>query len=241
MKNSIQLVIGNSLLLFVLCNFDFFAVGHAQVNPAQEIWSGIGGKEKWEATNYILFTVTGGGANGAAEQNTRRYLIAKNSGKARFEGYINGSKHVLLFDFKQRKVHKAYDANGNLLSSFSSKEFEQTLDQFDRDFATLCIPANIARAVGENATTKIVNAERFLQAPFQINGRKGVALIASESGLLRQLECDQNTISIDGHKDIGNGLILPTRFKNLTDDRRSVYFQTIASFTSMESTKFETY
>lgn len=242
MRNCIEIVVGNTLLLFALYHIDAFPITYTQHNPSQEIWNGIGGKQKWESTNYILFSVTGGEKNNSSVSNGRRYLIEKSNGKARFEGVINGSRRIILFNFKQKRLHKIYDGDGisQDVSSYE-KEFNDLLKQFDHDFATLCIPANIAQSVGEKATTKIVNAERFLQVPFQVNGQKGKALIATESGLLKQLEYDQYTISIDGYKDTGNGLILPTRFKNQTDDRQSISFQTIASFTSMESAKFEEY
>lgn len=242
MKNFIEIVVGNSLLLFALYNIDTLSISHMQHDPAQAIWNGIGGKQKWEDTNYILFSVTGGDKSTSSLSNGRRYLIDKNNGKARFEGTVNGSRHVFLFNYKQKKLNKVYEGNGNLqdISSYE-KEFDNILKQFDHDFATLCIPVNVAQSIGEKATTKIVNAERFLQAPFQINGHKGKALIATESGLLKQLEYNQQAITIDGYKDTGNGLILPTRFKNQTDERQSISFQTIASFTSMENAKFEKY
>src|SRR5690554_4727646 len=68
---------------------------------------GIGGKEKWESANYILFTVRGNDTN--LIQNSRKFLIKPTSGQARFEGQSNdGDNIVTLFNFKTGKLSKLF-------------------------------------------------------------------------------------------------------------------------------------
>lgn len=211
----------------------------AQNTTSQEVWNSIGGKQKWESTTYILFSVSGN-ALGSTSKDTRRYLIDKNSGKVRFEGIVNGTKHVFLFNYKRQRLRNVYDENGVAQdASAYEREFLTVSEQFQNDFAALSMPAQVATTVGGDVSTKLLNAERFINAAFQIDGKAGRALIAEDSGLIKRLEIGNQTITVDGYKDTGNGLILPTRFKNHADDSKSLSFQTIASFTSMEEAKFD--
>ncbi|HLT87924.1 MAG TPA: hypothetical protein VKZ57_10050 [Sphingobacterium sp.] len=204
---------------------------------------GIGGKEKWDSTNYILFTANGNDAKHF--QNGRKFLINTKSGQARFEGKSNdGNNIVSLFNFKTGKLAKFF-VNGNEVKQISSETnelFTRINEQFKKDIAFLFLPALIEQSETKTGkiSSKIFNAEKLQSLPFQLKGGlSGEVLFNGETGWIKQfIDKDGQTYLVNGYKDIGGGLFLPTTFRNLENSEKSLLFSTVAAFTEMEESKF---
>lgn len=216
-----------------------------QSGTIASLWKGVGGKSKWNATDFILFTANGNDAHYL--QNGRRFLINKKTGECRFEGRtMNNQNIVVLFNYKTEKLLR-YFVNGkeekkhdvDVLASF-----KQVNEQFLRDASLLFLPTLMDRAdtrVGK-VSSKIINAEKLHAVSFQLkdNFIAGDMLFNADDGFIRQLiDKEGNTFYVNGYKDIGGGLFLPTVFKNLQHTDRNTTFTTVAAFTDMEAAKFE--
>ncbi|PRD46404.1 hypothetical protein [Sphingobacterium haloxyli] len=206
---------------------------------------GIGGKDKWDSTNYILFTANGNDAK--YFQDARRFLINTKSGQARFEGKTNdGNNVVSLFNFKTGKLTKLF-INGNEVTQAGSKtseHFTRVTEQFKKDYTFLFLPVLIEQPetkTGKTSTT-IFNAEKLNSLPFQLRGgASGEILFNGETGWIKQfVDKEGHTYLVNGYKDIGGGLFLPTTFTNLKNNEKSIVFSTVAAFTEMEESRFST-
>jgi len=204
---------------------------------------GIGGKSKWDSTNYILFTATGSLTEHF--QNSRKFLIDMKSGKARFEGKSNdGNNIVSLFNFKTNKLAKFF-INGNEVKQTNPETNELFIkinEQFKKDVTFLFLPVLIDQPetkTGEISST-IFNAEKLQSLPFQLkSGLSGEVLFNGETGRIKQfVDKEDDTYLVNGYKDIGGGLFLPTTFRNLEDSNKTLLFPTVAAFTEMEETRF---
>lgn len=210
------------------------------------LWKGVGGKNKWNSTDFILFSASGNDAPYLL--NGRKFLINKKSGECRFEGRTNeGQNLVVLFNYKTDKLLRYFN-NGKAVAKSSSEAtaaFERISQQFVNDASLLFLPTLIDQAdtkVGK-VSAKIVNAEKLYTFSFQLkdNSLAGDILFNAETGLIKQLvDREGNEYYVNGYKDVGGGLILPTTFKSLQQTNKSTLFTTVAAFTDMEVEKFET-
>ncbi|PRD51392.1 hypothetical protein [Sphingobacterium gobiense] len=206
---------------------------------------GIGGKNKWDSTNYILFTVNGNDAK--YFQDARKFIINTKSGQARFEGKTNdGNNIVSLFNFKTGKLAKFF-INGKEVTqtgSETNEHFTKINEQFIRDYTFLFLPVLIEQPETKTGkiSTKIFNAEKLNSLSFQLKGGvSGEVLFSGETGWIKQfVNKEGHTYLVNGYKDIGGGLFLPTSFKNLKNNEKSVIFSTVAAFTEMEESRFST-
>ncbi len=204
---------------------------------------GIGGKDKWDSTNYILFTANGNDAKHF--RNTRKFLINTKSGQARFEGKSNdGNNIVSLFNFKTGKLAKFF-VNGNEVKQVDSETnelFTKINEQFKKDVNFLFLPALIEQPETKTGkiSSKILNAEKLQSLPFQLKGGlSGEVLFSGETGWIKQfVDKEGQTYLVNGYKDIGGGLFLPTTFRNLENSEKSLLFSTVAAFTEMEESRF---
>lgn len=204
---------------------------------------GIGGKEKWDSTNYILFTVSGNDAK--TLQSSRKFLIKPTSGQARFEGQSNdGNNIVALFNFKTGKLSRFF-VNGNEVKKMDNETtelFTKINTQFKKDITFLFLPALIEQPDTKTGktTSKIFNAEKLQSLSFELEGgTSGEILFNNETGQIKQfIDEEGNTYLVNEYKDIGGGLFLPTNFRNLENQAKSLFFSTVAAFTEMEESRF---
>jgi len=236
-----------TFLTAVIINFLVFSQEIAQAQAPLELssslWRGIGGKTKWDSTNYILFSVTGNDSEFL--QNGRKFLINKRSGQVRFEGKTeNGNNIVALFNFKTEKLSKLF-SNGEErpVSTEVNTVFTRINEQFKKDAAFIFLPALIDAPDTRTGkvSSKIVNAEKLLSVSFQLkdNSLSGELLFNGETGYIKQIiDKEGNEYFVNGYKDIGGGLVLPTVFKSMNGSEKSATFPTAAAFTDMEESKF---
>lgn len=232
------------ILSLIFLGFCFIpSYGQSVQEGITALLKGVGGKTKWDSTNFILFTVNGNKTTYL--QDGRTFLIDKRSGKSRFEGTTNGGENlIVLFNFKTEKLHKYYKNGKEVvpLMSEANDSFGKILGQFRKDASLLFLPILLDKPdtkIGKTST-KIVNAEKLQLFSFQLpdNGLSGDILFNPETGLVKQVvDKDSNTYFVNGYKDIGGGLFLPTTFKNMSDVGKSTVFSTVAAFTDMEESK----
>lgn len=204
------------------------------------LWKGVGGKTRWDNTNYILFAASGNESKHV--QSGRKFLINKRSGQVRFEGRLDdGDNIVAIFNFKTDKVLK-FSSNG-VESKTSSTEvddaFAKINEQFKKDASFIFLPTLIDKA--GKANSKIVNAEKLQYISFQLKDTNlgGELYFNPETGYIKQLiDKDGHEFYVNGYKDIGGGLFLPTTFKSMESQEKSASFTTVAAFTEMEDAKF---
>ncbi len=235
MKNILK-----TIILFVLILPCILATGQTP----EALWKGVGGKTKWDSTNYILFT-----ANGNSTANlgsTRKFLINKKSGQVRFEGQSSeGNQIVALFNFKTQKLSKLFQSGEELKaeSPESAELFELVNKQYKRDAVFIFLPILVESPDTKIGTegSKIVNSEKLQAFSFELknNTLSGEIFYNRETGQIKQI-IDQsgNEYFVNGYKDIGGGLILPTTFKSMSSQENSATYTTVAAFTEMEESKF---
>lgn len=238
-----------TFLIAAVTGILFFFSCATLIVSAQEtdkaLLKGIGGKEKWENANYILFTASGN--NNRSLQNSRKFLIKPASGQARFEGQSNdGSNIVTLFNFKTDELSKVF-INGDEVQQLdreTTELFSKINEQFKKDITFLFLPALIEQPNTKTGkvTSRIFNAEKLQSLPFQLEGgTSGEVLFNGETGRIKQfIENERDTYLITEYKDVGGGLFLPTSFRNLENQEKSLFFSTVAAFTEMEESRFST-
>ena len=207
-------------------------------NILDKIWTGVGGKSKWDSTKYIMFTVSGN-SKYPSVSGTRKFLLDKQTGDVRFEGTLNNENVVAILNVQNQKLTHVFDENG---SEVSNQAYQQILpdliDQYNIDFKVLSLPISIMSSnINSQSSNKIINAEKLQKLDFSnFLGTSGSFYVSEESGLVKRIDYDNKSYLVNGYKDIGNGLVLPTTFKGSAD---SITYQKVASFTEMELAKFK--
>lgn len=203
-----------------------------------KIWTGVGGKNKWESTKYLMFTVSGN-SKYPSISGSRKFLLDKQTGNVRFEGTLNNENVVALLNVQNQKLNHVFDENGAEVSLQEYKEvLPDLIGQYNIDLKVLSLPISImASNISSQSSNKIINAEKLQKLDFSnFLGNSGSFYVSEESGLVKRLDLDNKSYLVNGYKDVGNGLILPTTFKGSGD---SITYQKVASFTEMEPEKFK--
>lgn len=232
-----------AMIIGVLSFLCTTARAQEEQDASKALLKGIGGKDKWDSANYILFTARGDDAK--SFQDSRKFLINIKSGQARFEGKsADGNNVVTLFNFKTGKLAKFF-VNGNEVKQTDVETnalFTDIHAQFKRDVTFLFLPALIEQPETKTGkiSSKILNAEKLQALPFQLKeGLSGEVLFNGETGQIKQfIDKADNVYLVNDYKDIGGGLFLPTTYKNMENTAKSLLFSTVAAFTDMEESRF---
>src|SRR5690606_29210312 len=141
---------------------------------------------KWDNTNYILFTANGNDLR--PFQDSRKFLINRKSGQARFEGKSNdGEQIVSLFNFKTEKLTKFF-VNGVEIKQIDTEVlelFNKINTHVKEDATFLFSPALIEQPATKTGKTssKLFDAEKLQSLPFQLeSGLSGEVLFKRETG-----------------------------------------------------------
>lgn len=215
---------------------------NAQDRSNQDILTSLGKPSKWNAINYILFTTS----NQSQHFKEHSFLIDKSSGKVRFEGKtINNVKTVLLFNFKTKTTTKSY-LNGKLDDSKSPALLQEIYRQLFEDTELLFLPMLIASTQKNNlsvTSSKMINTEKLFEITFKnvynlnkqpING----TIYLNAKGEVKEYELDHSSFIVNDIKDIGDGILLPTKFTKKNNSNVNIKFDTVAAFTNIEEEKF---
>ncbi|WP_156305793.1 hypothetical protein [Sphingobacterium endophyticum] len=232
-----------NIVFYIYLIFTVFTFAPAMIlaqsnSIVEKIWTGVGGKNKWESTKYIMFTVSGN-SKYPSISGSRKFLLDKQSGNVRFEGTLNNENVVALLNVQNQKLSHVYDENGAEVSIQEYKEvLPDLIGQYNIDLKVLSLPISIMSSnISPQSSNKIINAEKLQKLEFSnFLGNSGSFYVSEESGLVKRIDLDNKSYLVNGYKDIGNGLILPTTFKASSD---SITYQKVASFTEMEPEKFK--
>jgi len=218
----------------------------AQSLNNQSIWDGIGGKSTWLQTDFILFVAKGNEVSPTVT-GSRKFLLNKANGDVRFEGKnAQNDQYVVLFNYHSQKLKKIFKNQIEIKATAEDQALiENVLSQFNEDTSLLFLQTFLEKAgsILGKPEQKISNSEKLIAIPFKSQSLlnkalAGKILVNKDNFQLRNLNLNHNAYLVDGHKDVGAGLTLPTVFKNTTDDAKSCTYTLVASFTEIEESKF---
>lgn len=240
MKTLLKVLFKAFVLIMLTFNNSY---GQLSQETSNALWKGVGGKQKWDSTNYILFTANG---NSSFLQTGRRFLLDKQTGQVRFEGRTNnGDNIVALFNFKTAKLAKLFLNGKEVKQSPEATDelFAKISEQLTKDSSLLFIATLIDRPETKKGkiVSRRVNAEKLQVLPFQLKDGliAGELLYNEDTGLIKQIvDKSGDVYYVNGYKDIGDGIFLPTVFKNLEDPSKNTTYTTVAAFSEIEKSKF---
>ena len=237
------------LCIALLCWVPAVSGQATQSDIVDKLWAAIGGKENWQNARYFMFSCIGGD-NHSFAQGERIYLWDKQSGNCRFEGMTTDDEAIIaLFNIKTNEG--TVYINGVKLDNplTTSDIIHEVTAEFDRDAHLLFLPTVLA---GDQASytvegEKLIGSQRF--TVINVRNQKtsfeaavdGQLYVDTQTGQVQQWQPSQvvNQFSIGGFKDIGGGLVLPTRFIG-KDTTTSITYPLAAALVNIESQKFST-
>lgn len=222
-------------------------VATTNTEVADKLWEAIGGKENWQNARYFMFSCIGG-ENRAFIQGERKYLWDKQTGNCRFEGITTDDESlIVLFNVKTTEG-TVYLSGAKLDNPRTEADIvKEIAAKFENDARLLFLPTALEgdQASYTVAEEKLVGTQRFTVV--NIKNRKtsfeaavdGQLYIDSQTGQAQRWRSNQVPYHfvISGFKDIGGGLVLPTRFIG-SDTTASVTYPLAAALVNIEGQKF---
>jgi len=235
-------------LLFMLTASTALAFGQdLQDGIINKLWEAIGGRDNWRNARYFMFSCVGGSTSSFAH-GERTYLWDKQEGNCRFEGTTTDNESVVaLFNIKTNEG--SVYLNGEKLSNpnTSAGVIKDVAAEFERDAYLLFLPTALDGDQASYSVTgeKLVGSQRFTVVA--LRNRKtsfessvdGELYIDAQTGMIQQWRSDHHRdyVTVGGFKDIGGGLVLPTRFSS-DDSAYNINYPIAAALVHIESQKF---
>lgn len=235
-------------LFFTLLAGTALAFGQdLQTEIANKLWEAIGGKENWQNARYFMFSCVGGGTPSFV-QGERTYLWDKQQGYCRFEGITTDDESVIVL-FNIKTSEGTVYINGEKLSNpkTSADVIQEVAAEFERDAYLLFLPTALEGNQASFTVTgeKLIGSQRFTVVDIKNHKTSfeaavdGQLYVDAQTGRVQQWRSrhDQNRFAVSGFKDIGGGLVLPTRFT--TDNTiNSISYPIAAALVNIEAQKF---
>ncbi|WP_257668867.1 hypothetical protein [Parapedobacter tibetensis] len=229
----------------------FFTTTHGQPatnsSVAAKLWEGIGGKENWQNARYFMFSCIGGEKHSFA-QGERKYLWDKLSGNCRFDGVTTDDENVIVL-FNVKTAEGTAYINGIKIDNqrVAADIIDEVRSDFEKDAYLLFLPTalegnSVSYTVAEE---KLIGSQRFTvvniknpKTSFE-TAIDGQLYMDAQTGQIQEWRPKRaaNHFSISGFKDIGGGLVLPTRFTG-SDTTTSVTYPLAAALVNIEAQKF---
>lgn len=228
--------------LFMIISLFTIGTSYSQSVNKNELLNSIGKVADWNSVNYILFTTTT--ANSTLKEQS--FLFEKNTGRVRFEGKTtNNISLVMLFNYKSKVLEKAF-INGKISDNKTSVYFSEVLNDFFDNTKLLFLPMFIISNQNNNvfiASEKIINTEKITELKFSniLNFNRTAlkgSIYISKKGEIKEYTIETNTFMVSEVKNIGEGILLPTRFMCENNPSQSIKFNTVAAFTDVEDDRF---
>lgn len=216
---------------------------------SQKVWSSIGGQDNWGNARYFMFTCQG--ASHHLNGHTSSYLWDRETGNCRFEGETSDNKElVVLFNLHNTRGEVFVDATPLQDAEEIELQVERTLSEFKQDAELLFLPTVLdgREANLSVASEKLVGSSRQFVAYIK-NGEtaygsevEGTLHIDAQSGRICLWQPQRGkhrgiSYEVGGYRDIGGGLILPTRFTT-QQGRPNVIYPVAAALVHIEPEKF---
>src|SRR5690606_31488047 len=235
-------------LFFMLLGGIATAFGQgSQAGLAHKLWEAIGGKENWQNARYFMFSCIGGD-HSSFTQGERTYLWDKQEGYCRFEGVTTDDESVVaLFNIKTH-TGTVYINDEKLSNPKTSADIINEISaEFERDAYLLFLPTVLEGDRVSLTVTgeKLIGSQRFTVVDIKNHKTSfeatvdGQLYVDAQTGRVQQWlsHQDQNRFAVSGFKDIGGGLVLPTRFT--TDDTtNNITYPIAAALVHIEAQKF---
>ncbi|WP_353181440.1 hypothetical protein [Parapedobacter lycopersici] len=246
MDNHVKIYLSVLLFLFSYCTTSYGQTADTALEA--KIWKGIGGKENWQKARYFMFSCLGGKGQHFV-QGERRYLWDKQTGDCRFEGITaDEDTLVVLFNLKTSSG-AAYVNEEQQEDQQATTLVEEALSAFETDANLLFLPTSLE---GKDVSyiveeEKLIGSKRFKVIKLQNHKTsfetsvKGLLYINEQTGHIQHwlpTQTDQPIYyAISGFKDIGGGLVLPTRFSG-NDSTATITYPLAAALVNIEAHKF---
>mgnify|MGYP007082186859 CR=1 FL=1 len=235
-------------LAVAFVNFTVSAQGQPSKTAVEaKLWDAIGGKENWRNARYFMFSCVGGGDH-AFVQGERKYLWDKQTGNCRFEGITADDETIIaLLNIKTGKG-TVYLSGAKLDNPKTTQDIlEEVSDEFGKDACLLFLPTALEGSQVSYTVSgeKLVGSQRF--AVVHIKNQKtsfeatidGQLYVDTQTGQVQRWRPSDlaSHFAVSGFKDIGGGLVLPTRFTG-SDTVTSVTYPLAAALVHIEDQKF---
>ncbi len=214
---------------------------------SEKLWDAVGGKDNWRNARYFMFSCVGGSHHSFA-QGERKYLWDKQTGNCRFDG-ISTDDEAITALFNIGTAEGTVYLNGVKLDNprTAADVVDAVLAEFEKDAYFLFLPTALDgdqvhyTVLGE----KLVGSQRFTVINVKNNKTRFAATVAgqlymdTQTGRVQRWQPSEaaNQFTISGFKDVGGGLVLPTRFIG-TDASTSVTYPIAAALVNIEEHKF---
>jgi len=235
-------------LIVILVNLLLPALAQpSEAEVASKLWDAVGGKENWENARYFMFSCVGGD-NRRLIEGERKYLWDKQTGDIRFEGMTTDDEQIVAL-FNLRTAQGAIFVSGQQLDNPATTKniIEEITAIFENDAHLLFLPTVLdgERVSFTVADEKLVGTQRFTvvdvdnqKTSFETAVR-GRLYIDMQTGRIQQWSPgnQHEKFSVSGFKDVGGGLVLPTRFTD-GDSVTTIRYPLAAALINIESQKF---
>ncbi|MFC3198778.1 hypothetical protein ACFOET_14245 [Parapedobacter deserti] len=228
----------------------FAAIVQGQVSDSDietKLWDAIGGKKNWEDARYFMFSCVGREDESFA-QGERKYLWDKKTGSCRFEGITTDDEAAIVL-FNTKTAEGTVYINGVKLDNprTTADVIAEVSDEFEKDAYLLFLPTALCGGQASYTVTgeKLVGTQRLVviniknpKTSFE-TPVEGQLYVDLQTGQAKRWRASNNTnhFTISGFKDIGGGLVLPTRFTG-SDASTSITYPIAAALVNIEEQKF---
>lgn len=211
---------------------------------SEKLWSGVGGKQNWDNARYFMFTCQ------EVPHKRASYLWDRQTGDCRFESETSdGEELVVLFNLNTTGGQVFVDEvllldkeNADILIARAHRDFKT-----DAELLFLPVVQDGGTTTVSIVSEKLVGVTRHILVEVKSNATaygepiEGTIHLDAQSGRI----CEwypkegrrQGDYEVGGYKDIGGGVILPTRFSPLKGGGHITY-PIAATLVHIEANKF---
>ena len=245
----IMRTLSNILLVFLLTIFCPKLIFAQNDSLSKQVWSSIGGKQKWDSLQYLAFSAKGNVVSEQLSNEERKFLFNRSTGECRFDGYSGADQVTYLFNYKSAGGDKLFVA-GNSVSD--GQEIKRSIkSQLFADLSLLLLPTLIEQKNVQlkNQDERFIGGQKLavvnISSSGPVFGEKldGLIYIDQNTGEITRYEyTDSNgkvTYEVSKYKEIGDGIRLPSVFNAAGNDKKTCIFPAISSFVQVEQKKFK--
>ncbi|MGK6350138.1 hypothetical protein [Parapedobacter sp. DT-150] len=236
-----------SLLVALLICIKTVQSQDTDIQVETKVWEAMGGKANWQLARYFMFSCVGGDDHSFI-RGERTYLWDRQTGNCRFEGVTTVDEAlIVLFNIKTAKGTVYVNGAPSSSPQTAADIIKEVTAEFERDAYLLFLPTVLE---GDNVTyavegEKLIGSNQFTVINVKNNRTafeaavEGQLFIDTQTGKIQEWKSNPDSahFSVSGFKDIGGGLVLPTRFVG-SDTTQSITYPLAAALVNIEAQKF---